>query len=88
MIDFTDDEHKRGVMILSSKDVRTVDRYLFDYRCNLMYVDTMLGVIKSSISRMEIDEEVKDATIIDIDYMLEVITKAKFNAEKVKDVFR
>lgn len=88
MIDLTNEDHKRGVMILSSKDVRAVDRNLFDYRVQLEMADTLIAVIKTRINNLDIDDSIKDATISDLNFLLEHVGKANGAAERAREVFR
>lgn len=88
MIDLTNENHKRGVMILSSKDVRAVDRNLFDYQVGLTTIDTTLAIIKSRINNLDIDDSIKNATISDLDFMLDRIGKANTAVERAREVFR
>ena len=88
MLDLTNNNHKRGVMILNSKDVRTVDKYLFDYTCNMEYIRMKLVVLEDRISNLEMDESIKKATLGDIDYMKSVLIRADNNIDKARDIFR
>ncbi len=88
MIDLTNYEHKRGVMILNSKDVRTIDRDLFDYKVNLSCIDTYLNIIKSRINKWDIDDSSKQATLQEIDFMLKDLTIANKHIEKAREIFR
>lgn len=49
MIDLTNQNHKRGLMVLTSKDVRTVDRTLFDWKvhskCELDYLELIEHIL-------------------------------------------
>ena len=88
MIDLTNDNHKRGVMILSSKDVRTVDKNLFNYKANMGVSDTTLCIIKSRIERLDIDPSIKDATLSDLNFVINNIVEANRYIDKARDVFR
>lgn len=55
MLDFTDERHKRGLMILSSKDVRTVERTLFDWKVQSKSAVDYLELIEHKLSKNEID---------------------------------
>lgn len=55
MLDFTDDRHKRGLMILTSKDVRTVERTLFNWEVQSRSVIDYLNLIEHKLNKDEID---------------------------------
>ena len=73
MIDLTNYENKRGVMILSSKDVRTVKDNLFNYKVNTNVSDTTLCIIKSRIEGLDIDPSIKEATLGDLNFVIKIL---------------
>ena len=88
MIDFTDNNHKKGVMILSSKDVRTVDKNLMNYDVQLSCADFYIKVNTDRIKNLDIDPSVKDAILIDLGFVHDDLMAAKKYIDKVQDVFR
>ena len=88
MIDLTNDNHKRGVMILSSKDVRTVDNSLFDWKVHTGCIESYLSILRSRISNLDIDSSIKDASLIEIDACMDWVKKSAINIDKARDVFR
>lgn len=57
MLDFTDERHKRGFMILSSKDVRIVDRTLFDWNVQSKCAFDYLDLIERRLNKEKIDAD-------------------------------
>lgn len=55
MLDFTDGMHKRGLMVLTLKDVRTIDRTLFDWTVRSKSVIDYLNLIEHKLNKDEID---------------------------------
>ena len=88
MIDLTNDNHKRGVMILSSKDVRIVDKNLFDYRLNVDILNIYAGTVANRINDLDIDPSIKRATLSDLKYVCEHMIEANKCLDKMRDVFR
>lgn len=89
MLDFTNYNHKRGLMVLNSKDVRTVDNSLFDYRVDLRLVKENLEMISKMKDRMsfDTDELDHDFTFI-MNNTLEYIEDAQKLVDRAKNVFR
>ena len=88
MLDLTNQNHKRGVMILSSKDVRTVDKSLFDYHVNVDCLDIYVGTVMNRINDLDIDPSIKKATLSDLGYVREHMAAANKCLDKARDVFR
>lgn len=88
MLDLTNDNHKRGVMILSSKDVRTVDNNLFNYKVNLSVSDTTLCIIKSRIEQLDIDPSIKSVMLSDLNFVIDNVVAANRYIDKAREVFR
>lgn len=88
MIDLTNDNHKRGVMILSSKDVRVVDHSLFDWKVHTGCAENYLSVLRSRIKDLDIDPSIKDASLSDIDFCMDWIKKSAVNIDKAREIFR
>lgn len=61
MLDFTDGMHKRGLMVLTSKDVRTVDRTLFSWDVRARNAIDYLELIERKLSKGEMNaDDVED----------------------------
>lgn len=88
MIDLTNNQHKRGVMILSSKDVRTIDNSLFDWVVQADCMAHYLAVLRARIDKLDIDPSIKDQSFSDIDFCLEHIEKGNKLIDKAREVFR
>ena len=88
MIDLTNDNHKRGVMILSSKDVRTIDNSLFNWKVHTGCVESYLSILRSRISNLDIDPSIKDASLSDIDFCMNWVRESAVNIDKAREIFR
>ena len=88
MLDLTNDNHKRGVMILSSKDVRTIDSGLFSWKVHTGCVESYLSVLRSRINDLDIDPSIKDASLSDIDFCMNWVKESAVDIDKARDVFR
>lgn len=88
MIDLTNENHKRGVMILSSKDVRTVDNSLFDWKVHTGCAESYLTLLRKRLESFDIDSSVKDQCLSDIDFCLEWVKKSAVDIDKAREIFR
>ena len=88
MIDLTNETHRRGVMILSSKDVRVVDNSLFDWKVHTGCAASYLATLRTRIENLDIDPSVKDASLSDIDFCLDWIKKSAVDIDKAREIFR
>lgn len=87
MIDLTDYYHKKGLMILSSKDVRILERELFDCAVKLQMIESELGMLKTSIHMLNVDEANKKYLIEEIDHVINNAAEAHADVRVSRDVF-
>ena len=89
MIDLTNENHKRGIMILTSKDVRTIDKNLFDWKVNSMTIRTELRILKSEINKFNnINQNQKDEFNLSIDRIFNWLSENDVHIDRSRDVFR
>ena len=88
MLDFTNENHKRGVMILNSKDVRVIDNTLFDWKvhtgCAENYVEMLIGRVK----RLEISDSEKEDMLAYLQFIQNWIKESAKDMDKARDIFR
>ena len=89
MIDLTNFNHQRGVVILSSKDMRTGVRELFEWKVNAECIDGYVDYIRS---RIIADSGMDDNNFNDILHRLDAIERwlkeANGHIEKAREIFR
>lgn len=88
MIDLTNYEHKRGVMILSSKDVRTIDSSLFDWKIHTGCISNYADRIKTIVSNSEMSEASKEDCKQYIEFIQNWIEQSNEDIEKAREIFR
>ena len=89
MIDLTNENHKRGIMILTSKDVRTIDKNLFDWKVNSMTIRTELRILKSEINKFNnINQNQKDEFNLSIDRIFNWLSENDVHIDRSRDIFR
>ena len=88
MIDLTNFEHKRGIMILTSKDVRVVDRSMFGYHTNAECIKTYAIMIEDLIQRNEFSGDDKKTMMHYLKTIQEWCDEADQNVDKLREVFR
>ena len=89
MLDLTSYDHRRGIMLLNSKDVRTVDSSIFDWKtynhCALDMLETMR---KRMLADTNMDDSIHNACVSDIDAVIKWIKEAESKIDKAREVFR
>ena len=88
MIDLTNDNHKRGVMILNSKDVRNVDRYLFDWKIHTGCAENYVDVLIARTKTLDVSDSVKESMLSDLGFILDWIKTSAIDIDKAREVFR
>jgi len=88
MIDLTNENHKRGVMILNSKDVRNVDRYLFDWKIHTGCAENYVDVLIARTKTLDVSDSVKESMLSDLGFILDWIKKSAIDIDKAREVFR
>lgn len=88
MIDLTNYEHKRGVMILNSKDVRNVDRYLFDWKVHTGCAENYVDMLISRTKRLKISDSEKEDILTYLGFIQDWIKKSAIDIDKAREVFR
>lgn len=88
MIDLTNDNHRRGVVILSSKDMRSEVNALFDWKVHTGCAEQTLQIIKMRINKLDIDDSIKEATLMDLDSVLHWIKESSRDIDKAREIFR
>lgn len=88
MIDLTNENHKRGVMILNSKDVRNVDRYLFDWKIHTGCAENYVDVLIARTKTLDVSDSVKESMLSDLGFILDWIKTSAIDIDKAREVFR
>ena len=88
MIDLTNYEHRRGVVILSSKDMRTGVNALFDWKVHTGCAESTIRILKSRINTLDIDDSIKEASLQDCDSILKWIIESGKDIDKAREIFR
>ena len=88
MIDLTNYDHKRGVMILTSKDVRTVDNALFDWKVHTGCIANYAEMISTKINRSKMSDDDKAEINQYIEFIKNWIEQSSGDIEKARDIFR
>ena len=88
MIDLTNFEHRRGIVILSSKDMRTEVNALFDWKVHTGCAESYLQTLRRRLESMEIDDSIKDQCLSDVDFCLDWIQKSSKDIDKAREIFR
>ena len=88
MIDLTNFEHKRGVVILNSKDMRCVCRNLFDYRVLTDCIENYTELLRYKIDKIEMSEEDRKDLYRYIASIDDWRVRANSNIDKAREIFR
>lgn len=88
MIDLTNENHRRGVVILTSKDMRVVNNNLFDWKIHTGCAETYLETLRKRILSLDIDESIKDQCLSDINFCTNWIKESGRDIDKAREIFR
>ena len=88
MIDLTNYDHRRGVVILSSKDMRSEVNALFDWKVHTGCAESYLQTLRRRLESLEIDDSIKDQCFSDIDFCLNWIKESSKDIDKAREIFR
>lgn len=88
MIDLTNQDHKRGVMILNSKDVRIVDSALFDWKVHTGCAENYADLIRRRVENLDIDESHRTDILAYIGFIQDWIKRSAKDIDKARDVFK
>jgi len=88
MIDLTNDNHRRGIVILSSKDMRTGVNALFDWKVHTGCAESYLQTLRRRLESMDMDNSIKDQCLSDVDFCLDWIQKSSKDIDKAREIFR
>lgn len=88
MLDLTNFEHKRGVVILTSKDMRCVCRNLFNYRVMTDCVANYTELLTLKINDIEMPDKDRKDLLRYIQSIDDWRKEANSNIDKAREIFR
>lgn len=88
MIDLTNQNHKRGVVILTSKDMRVVCNNLFNYRVMTDCVETYTELLTLKLNKIEMPDEDRRDLLRYIQSIDKWRIEANSNIDKAREIFR
>ena len=88
MIDLTNYNHKRGVVILTSKDMRCVCDNLFNYKVNSDCVKSYIAIMADKIDEIEMSKQDRMEFKHYIKTINDWVDKANTHIEKARETFR
>lgn len=88
MIDLTNQDHRRGVVILTSKDMRNEVNALFDWKVHTGCAESYLQTLRRRLESIDIDDSIKNQCLSDVDFCLDWIKKSSIDIDKAREVFR
>lgn len=93
MLDLTSYDHRRGIVILTSKDMRVVSNNLFDWKVHTGCIESHANVIESYLNEISDHTDGQDKKKIDfclnyIDSIKKWIKDASEDIDKAREIFR
>lgn len=88
MLDLTNQNHKRGVMVLNSKDVRIIDNTLFDWKVHTGCAENYAEMLINRVERLEISDSEKDDMLAYLGFIQNWIKESGKDIDKARDVFK
>lgn len=88
MIDLTNQDHRRGIVILNSKDMRVVSNNLFNWKVHTGCVSGYLDTLKNRLSKASLNDKDLNDCLGYIKGIEQWIKDASEDIDKAREIFR
>ena len=88
MIDLTNFEHRRGIVILTSKDMRVVSNNLFNWKVHTGYMENYSRILRSKVEKLDLSDSDRSDMIHYLDRIDKWIKDSSEDIDKAREIFR